>query len=574
MQAFASHNWEQAQALFQALTQTWPDCIEAWYQRGEIYQLQGQWSEAVSMYEQVLSHNPAIQEVWLNLGRIAVQQGQAELAHRYWQQALEINPAYEEAHYHLAMLACQSGQMAEASQHLLSILGQTPAKATAFLSLAQELLLRGELLESLALSSALQAHAQQTQENLLLAYQALGLHIQALAMLGQTQQAAAVLAAQHADSEPPHWWLPFCELYLPFLNSPQTEPTPLPQQVLQGLPADLQPVLPRLPQWIQQQQSEAVHAAWGWPQKKALSWPRQSRSRLLVLLDSHSLGWWPFYQQQLQALSSKAWEIMLCLRYPAQQALLSDSKWPVQVLPDNPAECLQWLQQQRAEVLLYSNPELDPLQYWLSTQQPAPLQLAWSALSPRADVEIKPQAALEGALPLWPQQVPSEAAPSEPVSKWLYPVTALSDPAADLAELQTLAADGQLCLFAQQTELSRLRQLWLQLPTPCEVVVWRNLQELLQLFKRPLALWLPAHAAATPYALLALSQGMPLWTQGPWPLPAELTLPAAPAERPDLKALQPQDPWLYQRWYTQLPATQWAVELLALLNQRRPYAGH
>ena len=104
MQAYVSGQLAQAAEQFAQITQQWPTCVEAWFQRAEIAEQQRNFSDAITYYEKVLEQQPDIQEAWFRLGAIAAQQQAVALAIQYWEQCLSINPDYTEAHLHLGLL--------------------------------------------------------------------------------------------------------------------------------------------------------------------------------------------------------------------------------------------------------------------------------------------------------------------------------------------------------------------------------------------------------------------------------------------------------------------------------------
>ncbi len=120
MQTYLSGELEPASQAFASITSTWPECIEAWFQRADIAEHQQQWEQAVEYYEKVLEQRQDIQEVWFRLGRIAVQQNALSMAETYWKQALLINPAYAEPHLHLGLFYARTDQRERAVQHLRS----------------------------------------------------------------------------------------------------------------------------------------------------------------------------------------------------------------------------------------------------------------------------------------------------------------------------------------------------------------------------------------------------------------------------------------------------------------------
>lgn len=564
MSAFQEQNWPQAESLLKSLLTQWPDCIEACYQLAELYQLQQRWEQALFYYEQVLTQNDQIQEVWLNLGRIAAQQNQTQLAQQYWTQALAVNPDYSEAHFHLGLVQVKQAGMAEAVSHLIEALKQSPELAQDFLELAQEYAQQGQCLESLALAEALLI--QETPER----EQALLLKIALLHDLGHDQTALSLanLSAELAT---------YLRLYVSQQTGPDAEQQAQWSERLAQVerlqqeqwPERSWPYLPRLRSWYLFGLSTPQLPLQ--PQKRR---PQAATQHLIWLVDYRSISWLDWALLHFGALPAH-WRITLVLRFASlQRELSAQTKAQVLILPPEPEAAQQVLSALQATVILWSDPDLDPLQYWLSRCNLAELQLSWAGRS----FDFEPQqSSVKGHLQQWPLYplptlATAQLAPNErndlqlDLPLLLCPLPALGLLAAEREQLKHLATNYQLLFFANPPErplLTGLLQDWSpnagQLPIS---KIWRQPQELEPWFQQAQALYLPQKSAEL-YALLAYHYGVACCSLESRALPWGQTYSAE--HLGDLPAVN----LSANLWLNSLPATRWAVELQAVLNQRR-----
>ncbi|MEZ0370069.1 MAG: tetratricopeptide repeat protein [Candidatus Sericytochromatia bacterium] len=567
IQALNGGKWQQAQLLLHDLTGRWPDCKEAWYQLGELYQQQGEWARAVEMYTRVLELDPGIQEVYFNLGLMAAQQQENDLAGAYWAQALNINPAFHAARLQLALMLARSGQVPEAIAHLRSMLELGPELAALMLQQARAALQQGQLLEASAYCQALR------QSSAYESARVVQLEVQVLHELGLDSFAIELLSEL---SEP--WAKLIREIYVPAHYPSAAALEQARDQLdmaLASLPRFRLPALddlPRLRGWYLLGRAEKVDA---WllqatvlpPEPPARFQPPPAARQLLVwIVDAGCLPWQAACWRHLAALPARSWEIRLLLRQDSLKLLLEipqlKSLSQIDVLPDELTAALELLSLIQPQVLLLGNPELDGLQFWLTCQRNAPLQLAWPTRWPQPEFRQARQskAAHDGSAGLW-LPLPAGAAAGREL---VYPLPAHGWSPQDLAGLRSLPAAG-LRLLATPGELGALQQLLQALEVPVAATIWRSPGELAALLGHSAALLLP-QAGAGPYAQAAASCGLPQLPlpQDPEQLQSLLgqvnTLGSEPRQGPDPD---------WQAQSLQLPETNWAVTLQDWLTRAR-----
>lgn len=555
LQTLAQGNWPLAETQLREITERWPTCIEAWFQRGELCQRQGQLVAALDMYARVLELNPNVQEVYFSLGQIASQQQEHSQALGYWQRALEINPDYHEVRLHLILLLARLGQPPEALAQALELLGRVPASAPLLLDQARDLLARGQLLETSAICQALRQTSYEVGHVLLLELRLLhelGLDAQAEVLLSETPT---------GDAADKAWRAALRELYVPahYADDQALDAArekldrflaQAPDAALKTLPAAQLRDLPRLRGWHLLERAAAVDT---WLQAAlppaetslvSLSQPGERR-RLVWLLDAASLPWQSLYWQHLAALSRREWDIVVLLQQDSLRLLIEQATVPaltgISTLPGELDAARSTLANLAPQVLLYSNPEGDGLQFWLSRQHLAPLQLAWPAHGTHTNFTPASRR-LDAVAPLLPVPGTPRSSQRGPDAPQLYLLPAQGWSPAELAALSKL--EGPVLVGCPPDGLGAQHQLLSRLPENVRGVVWRSQNELQALLERVSALLLPCigDPAAT---ALAVATDLPLHTlvDGAW----------QPAEAP-----APTDP---------LPHTSWAVEVRHRLTQ-------
>ncbi|PKL78008.1 MAG: hypothetical protein CVV27_04100, partial [Candidatus Melainabacteria bacterium HGW-Melainabacteria-1] len=215
----------------------------------------------------------------------------------------------------------------------------------------------------------------------------------------------------------------------------------------------------------------------------------------------------------------------------------------ISVLPADPDQARQLILRLQADLLLYASPATDNLQFWLSRQRLAPMQLTWpgqeQAFTDVGTGAIDGQAPvyLSGALPL----------KSDTPEALLYMLPAQGWHPADLAVLSNL--NQPLLIGATAAELGALQQLLRALGEQVRPVIWHSLPELYALYQQASALLLTAHGNAR-FAAAAADCGLPAI-----PLGDSASLAAVQSRRGQLDPDRDLLPW-----------TSWAIELQHRLN--------
>lgn len=563
MQAVEQGRLPQAAQMLRDITKNWPDCKEAWYQRAELSQRQGRLTEAVDLYGRVLELDPNIQEVYLNLGLMAARQQQAELAVTYWRQALSINPDYHEARLHLGLLLARMGQAEQALNELVESLKRAPDTAPLLLIQAREQLQRGMYPECSLLCQALRQGSDIELARVLL------IELQALHELGLDTEARELLAELPSGLEQP-WAEPLRSLYVSAhyadpdaFKAAQAE---LDQALAHdpgtvNLPVGLLADLPRLRGWRLLERAEAVDAwlgrVYGQTAAGAFGPVRLQpgeRHRLVWLLDNNTLPWQEACWRQLAALTSRSWQLHLLLRQESMAWLLNApelrSLVQISVLPPELDAAANVIRQLKPHLLLFGDVAGDSLQFWLSRQRLAHLQVAWSSRA--QDFRLLEQGCLDAEAPLYLMDF--DASQTEPADTLIFGLPAEGWRPEDLTWLSGFDP-ARLQLLATPDGLGALQQLIRALEgeqseTQVKAGLWRSPQELAVYFE---------HAAA----LLQPSQGGELYTQAA----AAVGLPriAAGSPLPESLGRQPDAAW--QNWRNHLPATGWAVSLQDLTTR-------
>ena len=96
--------WEKAIQEFTRATELDPSYIEAWYNRGLLYEKLEDIEKACEDFKQVVNRAPAFHAARHNLGVLYIKQQQWEDAERVFEEILETEPREPDAHYHLAAI--------------------------------------------------------------------------------------------------------------------------------------------------------------------------------------------------------------------------------------------------------------------------------------------------------------------------------------------------------------------------------------------------------------------------------------------------------------------------------------
>ena len=94
--------WEKAIQEFTRAIELDTSYIEAWYNRGSLYEKLGDLEKACEDFKQVVSRAPAFPAARHNLGVLHMKRQHWEDAERVFEEILEVEPREPDAHYHLA----------------------------------------------------------------------------------------------------------------------------------------------------------------------------------------------------------------------------------------------------------------------------------------------------------------------------------------------------------------------------------------------------------------------------------------------------------------------------------------
>lgn len=323
MQVYVSGKLETAATQFSQITQQWPTCVEAWFQRAEIAEQLQQLENAVAYYEKVLEQQPEIQEAWFRLGTIAAQQNAQSLALKYWQQALSINPDYPEANLHLGLLYAQQNPQEQtlAYKHFSRACSLTP-DLLILLSLARTLLWQNQHTVVMILLDAalafLQEHTLLTPTIKEQWRQALALRVQLAHEQREDDFALSLLSEPSPDA-------PFSQTLKQIYISldANSEIQTVLKKNLQEQPLTENLSLehaPRLLAWQKHGlQAEVNRYLLGDSkpskplQNQRLSITEHPTLNLVCVMHESALPLWPLYMQHLRSLPTRTWNIHIVL---------------------------------------------------------------------------------------------------------------------------------------------------------------------------------------------------------------------------------------------------------------------
>ncbi len=97
--------WEKAIQEFTRATELDPSYIEAWYNRGLLYEKLEDIEKACEDFKQVVNRAPAFHAARHNLGVLYMKRQQWEDAEQVFEEILEVEPREPDAHYHLAEIS-------------------------------------------------------------------------------------------------------------------------------------------------------------------------------------------------------------------------------------------------------------------------------------------------------------------------------------------------------------------------------------------------------------------------------------------------------------------------------------
>jgi tetratricopeptide (TPR) repeat protein len=391
MQVYVSGQLEQAARAFAEITQRWPACVEAWFQRAEIAEQQQQFSDAVTYYEQVLEQQPDIQEAWFRLGTIAAQQQAEALALKYWQQALSINPDYAEAHLHLGLLCAQQPELEHQNAATLhfSRACVLSSDLMTLLSLARTLLWQNKqavvapLLDAILKHLKVQAPEPKLQRQW---REALTLSLQLAHEQRDDDVAWQLLEQSEADAQLKQV---LKAIYLSLEASPEAQ-----QSVKDNL-EQLAPVeglslaqAPRLLAWqkygLQSRVNTYLLGASSPPlasTASALPVDKHPILKLVCLMHESALSLWPIYLQHLRSLPPRTWQIHLVL---CHGLTVPTADLKAQIHRAQPATLLPLLQKISPDLLIHagSDRQSTAVATALACRSLAKPSLSWSLYGP------------------------------------------------------------------------------------------------------------------------------------------------------------------------------------------------
>ncbi len=323
MQAYVSGQLEQAAEQFSQITQQWPTCVEAWFQRAEIAEQQHNFTDAISYYEQVLERQPDIQEAWFRLGTIAAQQQAETLAIKYWQQALSINSDYAEAHLHLGLLYAQQeapDAQAAATAHFARACTLS-TDLLALLSLARTLLWQNQHRVVAPLLNTVLQHLSAQPQELTQREQWIDAIALGLQLAHEQRDDDRALALLNTSGPPSELSQALKPLYLSLEASPEVQQSfkeHLQQQPpIEGLSLAQ---APRLLAWQKYGLQPVVNAyLLGTPASSLaptapdLPVHQHPRLNLVCVMHESALPLWPLYLQHLRSLPNRTWQIHVVL---------------------------------------------------------------------------------------------------------------------------------------------------------------------------------------------------------------------------------------------------------------------
>ena len=361
MQAYVSGQLAQAAEQFAQITQQWPTCVEAWFQRAEIAEQQRNFSDAITYYEKVLEQQPDIQEAWFRLGAIAAQQQAVALAIQYWEQCLSINPDYTEAHLHLGLLYARQEapeRQIAATAHFSRACTLSP-DPLALLSLARTLLWQNQHRVVAPLLDAVLQYLKEQSPNPQLHtpwIYALSLSLQLAHEQGEDKLALTLLEQSRVPRELSQ---ALQALYLA-LDAAHERQQSFREQLQQMQPVEGLNLAqaPRLLAWQKYGLQSMVNTyllGASRPPLAPTAPPRSVRQHpvltLVCVMHESALPLWPIYLQHLRSLPTRTWQIhvVLChgLAVPMEEL-------KAQVHRVTPDDLLPLLQQIPADLLLHA----------------------------------------------------------------------------------------------------------------------------------------------------------------------------------------------------------------------------
>jgi tetratricopeptide (TPR) repeat protein len=131
-QAEKNKDFSEAENLYQQVLEIDPECVEAYFQLGMIYQSLNQLEQAEDSYRMALHYRPNLAAAYINLANLLRINGQFEKACEVLKQAIHLNPKLATAYFHLGMTLNVMGNMDEALSNYSSAIELDPADASSY----------------------------------------------------------------------------------------------------------------------------------------------------------------------------------------------------------------------------------------------------------------------------------------------------------------------------------------------------------------------------------------------------------------------------------------------------------
>ncbi len=145
---------EDAAAIYQAVLDRHPDCLQAHSRLGDYYVSQEKWPEAAAQYRAVIGLQSEASHAYFALAQALSRMGQYEDAILEYRQAIRSDPGFVTAHFELGLLLAKGGRFQNSIHHFEQALKYDPQLSEAHLNLSSVLMQLKRVPEALQ-------HAQQ-----------------------------------------------------------------------------------------------------------------------------------------------------------------------------------------------------------------------------------------------------------------------------------------------------------------------------------------------------------------------------------------------------------------------------
>jgi tetratricopeptide (TPR) repeat protein len=125
---------DQAISYFTKAIKINPDYVEAYFNRGNVYDSKGQYDQAIKDFNKILEINPNYVKAYQDLGIAHTEKGQYDQAISYFTKAIKINPNYAEAYFSRGITYSRKGNYNQAVTDFTKTLEITPKDADVYAS--------------------------------------------------------------------------------------------------------------------------------------------------------------------------------------------------------------------------------------------------------------------------------------------------------------------------------------------------------------------------------------------------------------------------------------------------------